>query len=374
MSRHLHIVCFDVPYPADYGGAIDMFYKIVALYKQGIKIHLHYFSYNHRGNPNELNQFCESIHVYERKTGHKSFSFGTPYIVSSRMNEELKEQLSRDSYPVLLEGIHCSGILKIMDPGTRKIIVRLHNDESAYYHELAKSELNLAKKLYFWNESRLLNKYQNDLSPNCLYACINTCDVEVYRNKYHLKQIVYLPAFVPNQEVTCLEGVGNYCLYHGNLAVAENEKAATWLLQNIFSKIQHPFVIAGRNPSKRLQKLSGLYEHTHLAANPSHEEMKDLVQKAHINILPSFNTTGIKLKLINAVFAGRHCVVNEAMVSGTGLEAACHTGSNANAMASIIMQLYHQPFGEEEILLRKSLFKSSFNNHTHAQQLIAWIW
>ena len=89
MNRHLHIVCLDVPSPADYGGAIDMLYRIESLYNAGIKIHLHYFSYNHRGNPNELNQYCESIHVYERKTGHKGFSFLKPYIVSSRINEDL---------------------------------------------------------------------------------------------------------------------------------------------------------------------------------------------------------------------------------------------------------------------------------------------
>jgi hypothetical protein len=67
LNRQLHIVCLDVPWPPDYGGAIDMLNRIRELQKAGILIHLHYFSYNERGMPNELNQFCESIHVYERK-------------------------------------------------------------------------------------------------------------------------------------------------------------------------------------------------------------------------------------------------------------------------------------------------------------------
>ena len=45
MDRHLHIVCLDVPWPADYGGAIDMMNRIMMFKKLGIGIHLHYFSY-----------------------------------------------------------------------------------------------------------------------------------------------------------------------------------------------------------------------------------------------------------------------------------------------------------------------------------------
>ena len=42
---HLHVVAFDVPYPANYGGVIDVFYRIKALVEAGIKVHLHCFQY-----------------------------------------------------------------------------------------------------------------------------------------------------------------------------------------------------------------------------------------------------------------------------------------------------------------------------------------
>ena len=35
-DKHLHIVSFSIPYPANYGGVIDVFYKLVALHKAGI--------------------------------------------------------------------------------------------------------------------------------------------------------------------------------------------------------------------------------------------------------------------------------------------------------------------------------------------------
>ncbi|MBA2499454.1 MAG: glycosyltransferase [Chitinophagaceae bacterium] len=373
-NKHLHIVCLDVPFPPDYGGAIDMFYKIKTLYERGIKIHLHYFSYNHRGNPNELNGYCESIHYYERKTGHKSFSFDLPYIVSSRINNSLIENLNKDNHPVLLEGIHCSGIAGYIQNGNRKILIRLHNDESAYYRQLADAELRFLKKLYYRNESRLLQTYQQSLPKDCFYAAISEKDIAVFNNHYHIKNTIHLPAFIPYTKVESQEGIGNFCLYHGNLSIPENEKAVTWLLQKIFSKIKIPLVVAGKKPTQKLQKMVKMYENICLIADPSNAEMEELVQKAQINVIPSFNSTGVKLKVLQAVFSGRHCIVNEAAVAGSGIEPACHIAANADAMASIIMQLYRQPFAEEEILLRRKMMHHYYDNNNNAETLIALLW
>jgi hypothetical protein len=376
VSRQLHIVCLDVPWPADYGGAIDMMNRIMTFKKLGVGIHLHYFSYNERGTPNELNQFCETINVYERENIRKGFSLKQPYIISSRINEKLIAKLNNDDHPILLEGIHCTGILPGINRANRKIVVRMHNEESTYYKELAKAEKGFLKKLYLYNESRLLKKYSHHLPDYCTYACVSHEDIDVLKRDYHLPNVEFLPTFPTWQKVTVEEGKGNFCLYHGNLSVPENEKAAAWLACNVFTKARVPFVIAGKKPSKRLQKIGGLCQHTCLVADPSEQEMNDLVHKAHINVLPCFNKkiTGIRLKLLHALFEGRHCITNEPMIAGTGLAEACHIGSNANAFASIILQLYQQPFTAEEIVLRKQLLKDTYNNENNTRKLIQWLW
>jgi glycosyltransferase involved in cell wall biosynthesis len=376
MSRHLHIVCLDVPWPANYGGAIDMMNRILFFKKAGIAIHLHYFSYNDRGTPNELNQFCESIHIYERKKGHKGISPSLPYIVSSRINNELIANLNKDNHPILLEGVHTTGILPQLHTDNRKIVVRMHNEESIYYKELARAETSLFKKIYFQRESRLIKKYNNQLPQYCVYACVSAEDIRVLADDYHLSQLKFIPTFPAWQKVKGEEGIGNFCLYHGNLSVAENEEAAIWLLKNVFSKINKPLVIAGKDPSEKLKKLAHSSKHTCLVANPTEQEINELMQKAHINLLPCFNenTTGIRLKLLFALFEGRHCVTNEAMVKGTGLEAACHIGTTAASFASIIMQLSNQPFTEEEITLRKKLLGSTYDNEINTNQFIQYLW
>lgn len=376
MNRHCHIVCLDVPWPADYGGAIDMMTRIISMKKAGVAVHLHYFSYNERGMPNELNQFCETINVYERRNVHQSLSSKIPFIISSRISEELTANLNKDNYPVLLEGLHCTGVLPQLDLQKRKVVVRMHNDESKYYAGLARAEHSLFRKIFFRRESRLLKKYERQLPDDCTYACISAADAASLREDYHLKQTVFLPAFPSWQDVRSEEGAGTLCLYHGNLSVPENEVAAMWLLRKVFTKIRKPFVIAGKKPSRRLLKMAHLYQHTCLVADPSDGELNDLIRKAHVNILPVFNEeiTGVRLKLLHALYEGRHCIVNEPMVAGSGLEDACHIATTADAFASVITQLYHQPFTEEEIRLRKRLLGDTYNNEKNTRALIQYLW
>ena len=36
MDQHLHIISFDIPWPPNYGGVIDVFYKIKTLSEAGV--------------------------------------------------------------------------------------------------------------------------------------------------------------------------------------------------------------------------------------------------------------------------------------------------------------------------------------------------
>lgn len=375
MSRHLHIVCLDVPCPADYGCAIDMMNRIRAFKRKGIKIHLHYFKHTDRCSTREINELCETFEVYERKTPSECISINAPYFVNSRCNETLVKNINKDNHPVLLEGLHTTGIINDISKNGRKICIRMHNDESVYYKELARQTSNPAKKTYYLAESILSQKYTPKLPRNYMLACVSNEDKNHFES-LQFEDVRFIPAFPSWQTVDSETGIGNLCLFHGNLSVPENEKAALWLLSNVFNKIRVPFVIAGKNPPKSVQKAAGLCQNTCLVSNPCETEMDDLVQKAHINILPCFNKniTGIRLKLLHALYKGRHCITTSSMTDGTGLEEACHIGNTANALASIISQLYYLPFEEEEIKLRKKLLYHTYNNDVNAEKFISYLW
>jgi len=65
----INIVCLDVPYPANYGGAINMFHKIRWLHKKGVHIYLHCFEYGDRPATPELNKYCKEVTYYKERLG-----------------------------------------------------------------------------------------------------------------------------------------------------------------------------------------------------------------------------------------------------------------------------------------------------------------
>jgi len=372
-EKHLHIICHDVPYPPDYGGIIDLFFKIKTLSQQGIRIHLHCYEYG-RGQQPELNKYCLEVNYYMRKEGHKGFSHKLPYIVCSRTNQDMLSKLLQDDYPILIEGVHCTYLLTDDRFNQRKMILRLQNAEYIYYRQLYYAEKSLLKKLYYWHESKLLKQYEKEISGKVQILAIAEQDVVAYKAEFSIDNISYLPVFIPRQEVLSRPGNGCYCLYHGNLSVAENEKAALWLLQCVFNDLEFPIVIAGKAPSARLEKMVRQHPYACLVADPSEEEMQDIIGKAQLHVIPSFNCTGVKLKLLNALFNGRHCVADEETVGYSKLKSLCHIGTDALAFKEIITEIYERPFTMEEIECRKKLLLSEYNNRTNGEKLIQWIW
>lgn len=373
MEKHLHIISFDVPYPVNYGGACDVFYKLVALHQQGIQVHFHCFEYG-RGVQPALDQYCASVHYYKRAIGHKGFSAHLPYIVSSRINETLFSNLLKDDHPILMEGIHCTYLLHDPRFALRRCFVRLHNVEYQYYRELFHSSSHIIRKAYYRIESGLLRSYEKATASRAVFWGVTEADNEIYRQELGCKQIRELPLFIPPWKLECQEGMGSYCFYHGDLNVDANEKAAGWLLDKVFSDLEIPLVLAGKNPSKRLIEKAHANNYTCLVPNPSEKEMQDMIAKAHIHVLPSYTQTGMKIKLLNALYNGKHCVVNHATINGTGLESLCSIAETATEFAEKITTLYHQPFTKEAVMRRKELLLQKFNNEQNARELIHQIW
>lgn len=373
MDKYLHIVLHDVPYPPDYGGVVDPYYMIRALHEQGVKLILHCFEYG-RKKQATLEDLCESIHYYKRAEGHKGFSLSIPYIVSSRSNKGLWERINKDRHPVLLQGIHSSYGLYANLLADRRVVLRLFNVEADYYGELAKWERSLTKKAFFHHEKRLLERYEKNIASKTTILTLTTKDTDTYKKKYGAKQVHHLPPFLPFEQPISLTGSGNFVLYHGNLSVPENEKTAIWLLEKVFSELEIPFVIAGKNPPEKLVEMAHRYSHTCIVENPSESEMKDLLQKAQVHLLPSFTETGIKLKLINALLYGRHVIANKEMVVGTNLGDACHLADNPTLMKYTVYRLYHSPFTEEELKARAAILSREFNTNKQLEALLTHLY
>jgi hypothetical protein len=300
-------------------------------------------------------------------------SLSTPYIVSSRSDAKLKKTLLKDDYPILMEGIHCSGLLNDVRFRKRFTILRLHNVEHKYYRQLFRTTASFFKKIYYLFESGLLLKYERNIaSKPSLVLSVSVQDANVYRN-LHSPDVRVLPVFTGFQ-LNLPGGTGTFCLYHGNLSVPENEKAAIWLLENVFNDFNIPFIVAGRHPSSQLASIINGNKNASLVADPTDAELKDLISAAQCNILPSFNSTGIKLKVIHVLFHGKHCLVNTAAVCGSGVESLCAICESPADFKHSVLKHMGRPLTASELESRKSTLENIFDDRKNAETLIGLIW
>lgn len=366
-EHHLHIVSFDVPHPPDYGGVIDVFYKIKALSEAGVKIHLHCFDYG-RGRKDILSEYCEKVYYYNRNTRKTLLFHKLPFIVVSRRNPALLTRLTKDDHPILFEGLHSCYYLDHPKLAKRVKMVRTHNVEHEYYLALARVESNAFKRAYFSRETLKLKAFEAILSHATAILSISPNDEKHF--KRHYGNAHYIPAFHSEESGTFVEEKERVAFYHGNLAVGENDRAAQWLTEEVFSQSNYSLVIAGNNPTMELTRCVNDHPNTTLLQNVTTDEIRHLVQTSWINILPTFQNTGIKLKLLFSLYNGGYCLVNSLMVEDTGLEEFCVVKNDPQDMANAMEALMRLPFSREEFNSRVKKLNSVFSTEINAQKII----
>ena len=353
-KNRIHVVSFQVPYPANYGGAIDVYYKLRALHDEGFEVVLHTYAYDGRGPQAELEKWCSEVYYYPRETGWKRQISLLPYIVASRRSPELLQRLTRDSAPILFEGIHTCYFLAHPLLSERKKIVRMHNVEHDYYRQLARQAGWSWRSIYYYIESLRLRWFERKLNHAQLICAITKADEEVFRHLVCVPQLALLPVFFDtaplDQPLQPLPPSSlAYVLYQGNMAVEENRRVANFIADEIAPRCPGVlFVIAGRQA-----RLQNVPRNIKLVDTPTDKELDELIRGARIHLMLTFQPTGIKLKLLNALTKGRGIVIaNHDMLYGHGLGRFCERADDPADIAALINELIYTSLDEEAITKR----------------------
>ncbi len=360
-----------MPFPANYGGVIDVYYKLFWLKQAGVKIHLHCFTYG-RKEAKELEALCEKVYYFKRKTSLFSNLSMLPYTVKSRQSKQLEENLLANDSPILFEVLHTCYLLNDKRFANRKKIYRHSNIEHDYYNELAKAEKSLIKKIFLKIEAQKLKRFEPIIQHANLILAVNQKDTNYFKEKYPSVETQYLPSFHANAKIEIQAGQNDFILFHGNLSISENYEAADWLIDNVFSKLKQKTIIAGLNPPDFLADKIINFNNIQLIKNPSETEMGDLVQNAHVNCLYTKQTTGLKLKLLNVLFTGRFVVCNKNMIAGTNFTANWGMMLSDTFIKEIDdcfeMEFTHILIGERTEMLE------AYSNDTNAENVIKTIY
>lgn len=363
LIKSIQIVAFDNPNPPDYGGVIDVYYKIKALHDLGVKVDLHFFNYGKRKDIEPLTKICASIFQYDRNMRFGALLSSTPFIVKSRENRDLLNELSRNPAPILFEGLHCCSFLN--DPLLKNHfkMVRTHNVEHDYYKGLRDNTSNLLKKLYYRSESKKLKTYEPVLANADVIISLSLQDA-TYFEQYQKTE------WVPPFHKSYPEAVEkeNYILFHGNLAVEENINALLALLKNVFKEIKHKVIVAGKSPPQKIIQAIGTNNNITFIPNPNQEEMTDLICRAKCHILYTNQNTGVKLKLVHAIQSSGHIVLNDAMLFDDNFKDEVEIANDWNSMIQTLNRCM-----DLETSKPRPRLKALFDNKKNAEKILTFL-
>lgn len=370
----LHIVSLDIPYPPLRGNVSGIFHRIRSLQEAGVNIILHAF-YKKFGLPDELAKYCRTVYLYPRKPMWKITGLHLPLYVQSRRSDQLVNTLCQDKHPILFEGLHC--LYHFEDPllADRKKFVRMHNIESLYYGHLGSREGNPLRKGYYLFESSRSKVLEEKLLP----VATGVFAISQAENQFLLECNIHsfwIPPFHPYRQVSGKPGSGEYALYHGDLSIRENEEAAIFLIQQVFSKLDYPLVIAGFRPGLKFKQLLKSRPRITLVDSPSALQMKEILEKAHIHLLPFSQSNGFKMKILDSLALGRH-IISNTLIGEANPELGEHlhlAGPSAADWIVKINEMLPKTFSPMERENRQKLFDTIYNNKIGVEKILKKIY
>jgi len=291
----------------------------------------------------------------------------TPYIVGSRSSKDLILNLKKIKAPILFEGLHTTFPLTVKNFSDRKVVVRAHNIEHLYYEGLSNSERRIDKKFFFKLQANKLKRFQRILNKVDKILTISPSEHVYFSEKFGNKA-EYIPVFHQNTSIKQLSGKGDVALYHGDLRVADNKRSVHYLLE-IFKKLDYPLVIASNFINRSILKEIAKYKHISFIQLKDQEHLLQLMEMAHTNVLPTFQKTGIKLKLINTLYNGRFCVVTPEMVEDTGLEDLCEVVNTKEDFRKKVKDLMERDY-HIEIVNQRAKALLPFDTRSSAKKII----
>ncbi len=342
----------------------------------GVNIILHTYAYNDFKKNDMLGTVADEVYYYKRKTGVWSLLSGLPYIVYSRRDKDLVDRLCMDDFPIIFEGLHTCYFLGDKRLEGRVKIVRAHNVEYEYYRLLGENAQSFVKKMYYKLEARKLERYETVLDEASAILAISPDDYRYFKNRYEGVTVSHVPCFSSVstkdcQMVDCPEE-RPYILFHGNLGVEENIAVVRYLLDEVLPGLKggYSVVIAGRNPGARLKNSISECPGVELYENLDSDVMDSLVQNAHVNILLTFQPTGIKLKLINTLKISRgFCIANDFMLNDDNLRCLCIVANTTKELTDAIDDAMGRRMQDSELEYRRRLVDTYYDNDVNAMKI-----
>ena len=338
-NKSVLVICPDVPFPDNYGGALDMWKSILYLKEMGFLVHLvSIYRDESRLKEFEASEQYKFIDLHIGIKCGKGLMLKTLYYPLAMSIRSIKKfDLQRLAEKLLPQYTYAlvqnsksmlafADMQKFLNIEFHQSYVRMQNCEWEYYGYMASAEKNLIKKVFFLSESVKFKYFEKKLLKNNIVdklLFISERDKKFYGSSN--KALSVLPVFLnaSKQELE-FDNKKNILLFVGNLELADNVLAVEalykylreWLLSNPDCKL----IIAGKNKSEINPFPSFDAKNVEIFFNIPHQQKKELMDSAKVFCSFSMNPAGVKLKTLEGGAAGLPILANNNACDGSGLE------------------------------------------------------
>ncbi|MFK8054596.1 MAG: glycosyltransferase [Saprospiraceae bacterium] len=355
----VQVVSFDWPWPANYGGVVDIYYRIESLLELGVGVDLHVVSQHQQPGPIPENWVNKRFKLFTfPRRGWSSALSPKPYIVSSRAVPSLLPKLASGPPIILFEGIHTTAFLGHPRLNNHAQWVRVHNREAAYYQELSETTDSTFGKFYYREEARRLKSYEPRVLAEADLLLPASQRDAAYCESLAPGRVLVHRSSTSLKDVEIKKGRGGFVLFHAGLHVHDNAISAVELAKRMSARPNIKFVIAGKDPSDQLRTTLSSIQNVELIANPSMETMHGLIADAQIILLHANHQAGFKVKLLESLARGRWVLTNTKMVHGApGLKAGTSVVDDSKEWIEEVDKLWTLPFLDKDENARVALLK-----------------
>jgi glycosyltransferase involved in cell wall biosynthesis len=315
------------PYPTNFGGAFDIYYKILELHKNNYEITL-VVTVNSSVESEyiaKLESIVSKLIIISRIRNIFSFFQLLPYQVSSRKGLK-KINFDENFEFAIIESEYVGIILKNKKINKIPYILRLHNNESKYYWELFKSEKKILTSLYYALESLLFYFYSKKIIRHALkVCCVSSSEAEKISSLFPTKNIKFTPAILDIGQIKSYHNAEKRnVLYVGSLFTPNNIESIHWYINNVHEFLKdidgYHFIVIGstKNANNKKWLLDLEKNDKNLSVYFDVDNLDNYYMHASVFVNPVLNGAGVKIKNLNSISKGLPLVTTTKGNDGSG--------------------------------------------------------
>ena len=249
-------------------------------------------------------------------------SYHVNRFVSVEFARRLAQVLDEEQFDVVhLESVFMTPYVPVIRAHSQsKVVLRAHNVEHTIWRLVAQSERNPLKRWYLKHLSLTLAAYEREhLNDYDGVVCITANDEKQMREMGCRKPMMSMPFGIMPETVVGVEEEPDSLFHIGSMDWMPNLEGVKWFLKQVWPKVheripQLKLYLAGRKMPDDLMRL----ETEGVRVLGEVPDAMYFITSKQINVVPLLSGSGIRVKIIEAMSAGKVVVTTTIGAAGIG--------------------------------------------------------